>query len=170
MYSWGEGLYPDFAQPKIAFEVGGGNLLGTVSPPKNEKSRPVEEGGGNLLRGIPVSGHDSQRKCPDMPENWNLSTDELRPIVGISLPLLDEFPKGLVRVGSARRTPVQEFRHVHATLADFALVNPRLGAFHPAGQVPLRQLRFLAYSAKQSGDIVPTRWIGLLCHRREASP
>jgi hypothetical protein len=59
MYSWGEGLYADFAQPKIAFEVGGGNLLATVSLPQNEKSRPVEEGGGE-----PSSGNTSQQPIP----------------------------------------------------------------------------------------------------------
>src|SRR5450432_3398818 len=105
-----------------------------------------------------------------MPENRNLSKGELRRIAGVSLPLLDELPKRLVRVATAGGTPVQEFRHVHPPLADLALVNPRLRAFHPARQIALRQLRLLAHPAKQSRDIVLSRWIGLLRHRLEASP
>jgi hypothetical protein len=53
------------------------------------------------------------------------------------LRLLDKVPKGFVRITPARRTPVQEFRHVYPPLADFAFVNPWLRAFHPASQVAL---------------------------------
>jgi hypothetical protein len=92
------------------------------------------------------------------------------PIKAASPCLLNELSNGFMRITLAGSTPIQKLRHVHPALSNFALMNPRLGAFHPAGQVALRQIRLLADLPEQSRDVTRTGRIRLLGHTPEASP
>jgi hypothetical protein len=59
MYAWGEGLYADFVQLKSGMRWEGITLdtvLTKLSKWKKQKSRPVEEGGGE-----PSSGNTSRQ-------------------------------------------------------------------------------------------------------------